>query len=76
MKRQAQSGLGPSKPDMLDYVGKDRQNFVRLDLLNLFETICLIIVLSLKNQAPFYAMRMRENQDRRMGSVAPGHVAR
>ena len=61
---------------MLDYAGKDRQNFVRLDLCNLFETICLITALSLKNQASFYPMRMGENQDRRMGSVVPGQVAR
>ena len=49
MKRQAQSGLGPSKPDVLDVAGKGRQNFVRLALSNLGETLCLMTTLSLKN---------------------------
>ena len=76
MKRQAQSGLGPSKPDVLDRAGKGRQNFVRLALSKLGETMCLISALSLKIQVSFYAMRMGENQGGRMGSVVPGHVAR
>lgn len=76
MKRQAQSGLGPPKPDVLDRAGKGRQNFVRLALSKLGETICLITALSLKNHVPFYAMRMGENQGGRMESGLPGHVAR
>ncbi len=76
MKRQAQSGLGPSKPDVLDRAGKGRQNFVCLALSNLGETMCLITALILKNQVPFCAMRMGENQGGRMGSVVPGHMAR
>ena len=76
MKRQAQSGLGPSKPDVLDVAGKGRQNFVCLALSNLGETLCLMTTLSLKNQVPYYAMRMGENLGGRMGSVVPGQVTR
>ena len=76
MKRQAQSGLGPSKPDVLDRAGKGRQNFFRLALSKLGETMCLITALSLKNRVPFCAMRMGEYHGGRMGSVVPGHMAR